>query len=139
MAGGFRNIGMPGYIAGGTIAPKVFVKHDTNAYKVVTAGAGDPILGVSQQGQKVAPGTPGADSTVAASSGDQIDIYAPGDYVVVTVGSGGLTAGQWIKSDGSGGAVAHTTGAAMVAGRAEHAAAAGELVHLFLYPQYISI
>lgn len=133
----YRQLGVPGLIAGGTIPPSVFIKGDTSTeYGAVKAGAGEAVLGVSQQGQKIPPGTPGADSTIAAEAGDLFDAYGPLDFCPVAAG-GTVTRYQWVKSNANGAAVAHTTGAAFVAGIAFTGGASGELIKILLTPQYI--
>lgn len=136
----YRNLGVPGFIAGGTIIPSGFIKGDTSTGDnyAVQAGAGDAVLGVSQQGQKLAPGTPGADAAIAAETGDPFDAYGPGDFCPITYG-GNVTRYQWVKSDAAGKAVAHTTGAAFVGGIAWTGGASGEIGKILVFPCYISL
>ena len=96
--------------AGGTIAPASFVKFDTSAdEQVVAAGAGDPVIGVSQEGMKRAPGLPGSDTAIAAESGDTVHVYGWGNDCLLTLG-GTVTRGDYLKSDASGFGVTASSG-----------------------------
>ncbi len=104
----------PNFVAGGAIAPCRFVSMTatgaTPADRTVfqaTAGAGtegDGITGISQEGTRRFD-----DATNAAIAGDPITVYGPGDYCLLELGSGGATAGQYLKSDASGKGIAVTT------------------------------
>jgi hypothetical protein len=103
--------------AGGTVPPARFVKLSTtvdSTILVATAGSGahgDQAIGISQVGMKRAPGLPGSDTTIAAESGDPLQIFSVGDVCLLTAGSGGWAAGDNLKSDGSGrGITASATG-----------------------------
>lgn len=102
--------------ANGTIAPAVFVKLDTTADNAVIAAAAntDFTVGISQIGQKRAPGLPGSSTTIAAEAGDFIQLFGVGDVCLLTIGSGGCTAGDMLTSDGSGNGV--TASSAQIVG-----------------------
>ncbi len=103
--------------ATGTIAPAVFVKLDgTNDNGVVQATAGsnshgDFIIGISQPGQQLAPGVAGSSSNVAATAANPaLQVYGLGDICLLTIGSGGCSPGNPLKSDLNGaGIVASAT------------------------------
>jgi hypothetical protein len=60
---------------------------------------------------KRAPGLPGSDTTIAAEANDPLQIFSLGDVCLLTAGSGGWTAGDYLKSDSSGrGITASSTG-----------------------------
>ncbi len=146
--GMYRNpYGFPGQVAGGTIAPKRFVKMSTSADNtVLQATANDRCDGVSQQGQRDAPGLTGSDAVVAAAAGDQIDTYTPGDLCYVVAGASGCTRSVWVKSDSAGKATPVTTLAGSgssatlqnAAGIVVRGGASGEDVLIFFFPQQIT-
>ena len=81
--------------AGGTIHVSRFVKRDSTAFQCLEADSGNAILGVMQEGQRDAPGTVGADATVAANSGDKgtFRVYENGETCRVLC-IAAVTAGQ---------------------------------------------
>lgn len=98
----------PSFRDSGNILPSYFVIVDpaeTIGYCKVAASASVDAdnwpLGVSQEGTKDAPGTTGA-SAYAATDEDPIDVYGQGDVCLLTIGSGGCTAGQLLKPDSTG-------------------------------------
>jgi hypothetical protein len=85
-----------GWVANGNISPSVFVKLDTTtAGRVLQAGAGDDVYGVSQQGVRNLPYA-SLDDGFAAIVGENIRVYEDDEecwiQVAVTV-----TAGQKLK------------------------------------------
>lgn len=132
-----------GYLAGGTIPVSHFVQHDgTDDHTAVVADGTAPILGISQEGGKYAP-LPhiATDPPTAAEEGDSVNVYMPGTYALVYVGNGGVTAGDLVKSDGDGQAVAVAEGSGTkeyVAGRTEQTVAAGGLALVFIAPQVLT-
>ena len=94
-----------------------FVKLDTFG-TLATPSAGGYAIGVIQD--KPAAGDPGA-------------VCYPGDITKVLVGTGGITAGGAVSSDGNGAAVAWTSGA-FILGYALYAAAAGALGSIIYQP-----
>lgn len=98
----------PSFRATGNIPPSYFVICDPaatkNFYAKVGASASidytNGILGISQEGTGFAPIT-GA-NTNAATDGTPIDIYGPGDVCLLSIGSGGCTAGNLLKADATG-------------------------------------
>jgi len=113
--------------AGGDINPSRFVTVDTTArHTVVESNSGDTkILGISDEATKNAPQT--GSSSLAAESGDQFRMHAYGSDPLLELGTGGCTAGDFLKPDNDGKGV--TAGAADVAGAiALETGSAGEKV-----------
>lgn len=141
MSHAFTNF--PGMVAGATIAPKRLLKLSTSAEFTLihNAAATTACIAVSGEGQKVAPGLPGADSAVHAEAGDQLlDILGPGNVVKLVAGSGGVTKGANVESDSVGlGVIPSGAGEHCIAGQALTAAAEGEDFYLFFIPQQITI
>lgn len=112
---------MPSYLtnlpvqAGGNILPSRFLTVDPTANNQVVQATGNQFLiGVAQVGPRNAPGLADAISgqsitDYAAVSGDQLQIFTAGDYAPVQYG-GSVTAGDRLKSNGSGQAVTATSG-----------------------------
>lgn len=96
-------------IANGNIKPGRFVKIDTtNSNRVVQAGAGDRIYGISKMGTRNIA-LSGLDDGYVAIAGEAVHIYGPGDPGVELVLGGTVTAGDFLKSDADGcGVVADT-------------------------------
>lgn len=91
------------YAPNGNISPNRFVKADTTTTGgyVVQAGAGDPVLGVSQPGTRQAP-LSGLDDTYAGvAGGPHVEVATPGDRTWLQTG-GAVTWGDYLKSDSSG-------------------------------------
>lgn len=101
--------------AGGNINPAVFVKLSAAApHTALQAGSGDRVIGVSQQGTKLAQGLLGVSNTYAAQSGDEMDMFGDGDITRLTLGSGGCAAGDLLVSDANGcGVTASNVGTAV--------------------------
>ena len=104
----------PSFMAGGTIAPSIFVKVDVTAgaandHQVVACGAGGRCIGISQEGMKRPPGLPGSDITIAAETGNTLRVYGLTEECLLTLG-GTVTHGDFLKSDASGNGVAASTG-----------------------------
>lgn len=93
-----------------------------NLIQVVTCTAGAKAFGVA-----------GHD---AASAGDPLRVHQAGSIVPVIAGTGGVTAGQEVMSDASGGAVTWTSAASeanKACGIAVTSAAAGSVVYVRLH------
>lgn len=98
------------YIAAGTIAPCRFVTPDTTDPQAVTqSGTGEKPCGISQEGQKGAPGISGSDAAVAAASGDQLHVYGMGNDCLLEYG-GTVAKGDYLKPSSVGKGVAASTG-----------------------------
>jgi hypothetical protein len=101
-------------------------------YQVKTADGQTQIVGISQMGTKVAPGTPGWDANIAATSGDIIGVFADedNDEVLLYLGAS-VTGGQLLKSDSNGLGVPlslTSTSAQYVGAEARQTGASGDLI-----------
>ncbi len=104
--------------ANGTIRRARFVKQDaTDDHSILEADANERILGISQVGPRVAPipEVSDADRIVAAVATESCMVHLPGETTQDTLleaGSGGWSAGDYLKSDadGKGVAIAETAG-----------------------------
>jgi hypothetical protein len=110
---------LPGQTASGDINPSRFVSK-SGAFTVAQCGAGAVAVGISQEGSKAVP-LPGA-SSLAASSGDPLAVYADNESCLLEAGAA-YSAGAYLKSDSTGRGVTASTGDAYYA-RAEQAAGA---------------
>lgn len=132
----------PSFLATSNILPSIFVICDPAASKNFYAKAGasasvdgdNPILGISQEGTQDPPGVTGS-GTYAATDGKPIDIYGPGDVCLLTIGSGGCTAGNWLKADATGlGVIIDTSagGLQFYGAKALQTCSAGELCRVLV-------
>lgn len=105
--------------ANGTIRVSRFVKIDpADNNSIKEADANERIFGISHEGARVAPiPEVTTDPGEAAQAGESCRVYYPGDGVdgrtcLLLIGSGGCTAGDYLKSDadGKGVALAETAG-----------------------------
>jgi len=94
--------------AGADINVSVFVKISGDN-QVVTAGAGDEAIGVMHESAWDTP-IPGANDTIAVPNGQSKRVYQATESCEVIVGLGGLSAGDYVKPDGSGHGVACAAG-----------------------------
>ena len=104
------SIPQPQVKAGGDINTARFVNLSTSDDNtVLEADANETVFGISSESAQDAP-IPSA-STLAAAAGDYLRVYQPGEVCLLKIGSGGVTAGDKIKSDADGqGVAAATTG-----------------------------
>lgn len=88
--------------AGGNISPSRFVMGGGSQHTVIqNDGGSDSVhVGVSQDGAKDTP-IPGA-STLAAESGDSLQVTTFGGTCLLEVGTAGVTAMRYVKSDANG-------------------------------------
>jgi len=120
-------------VAGGTIRVSRFVKIDTAAdFQVLEANANEKIFGISQEGSRVAPiPSVTVDPAEAAQSTEQLEVHTTDDRVLMLyVGTGGWTRGDFLVSDADGGGVASTGAAGAeqnIGARALESASAGDL------------
>lgn len=98
----------PQFIADGNIAPMCFVKASgaSGDNRCLQAGAGDPIIGISQQQQRNAPWGPLQDG-YAAKQGEQLRVFGLGEVTWLLVG-GTVAVGNRLKSDANGKGIATT-------------------------------
>ena len=126
------------WVAGGNITPSRVVAQNTSYDSTVdnASSANQRCLGVSQTGTRKAPGT-GADDGYAAIAGAPVQVYMPGDIAPLTIGSGGVTRGQLIKTAASGKGVASaTTGQTLqwVHAQALESGAENEVINVLVLP-----
>jgi hypothetical protein len=101
------------YVASATILVSRFVKSSGVGTVAQQGTAGDPCVGISQDGGRYAPVPSNtADPVEAAQSGETLDVIAPGEQrdATLLLGTGGATVGGHLMSDASGRGVAVTTG-----------------------------
>ena len=102
---------MASFRANGSIAPSRFVKTDTSAADghVVQCGAGDKIVGISQEGTRRAP-LDGWDDGFCAKAGEGLQVYTPYDcdYCWLETGAA-VTRDDLLKADANGKGVTTTT------------------------------
>lgn len=100
-------------VASATILVSRFVKSSGVGTVAQQGTAGDPCVGISQDGGRYAtiPSNT-ADPVEAAQSGEPLDVIAPGEMrdATLLLGTGGATAGDRLMSDANGKGVAVTTG-----------------------------
>lgn len=133
-------------MANGNIKPCRFTKWDTTADgKVLQAGAGDKISGVSQKGTRLPPLADGIitfDDGYAAIAGDPIMIYRPGGqygFEILLVLGGTVTRGDRLKSDSDGRGVMTTTNLDEVGAIALRSGVLNEAVQVeLIFPTQIS-
>lgn len=104
----------PNFIATGNVLPSTFVKIDTSAAmpSVVQSTANtDLLVGVSKESTDATPIPALTGTQYAAISGENCRVYGPGDVCMLTIGTGGCTAGDMLTSDASGGGITTATGA----------------------------
>ena len=94
--------------ANGTINVSRFVKIDTtDNNSVLECGANEKAFGIAQAGGREAPiPSVTADPVEAANDGDNVQVHTLGAECLLVIGAGGCTAGDYLKSDASGGGVA---------------------------------
>lgn len=130
----------PAFTVGGTIRTARFVKVSTAAdHTVLEADANEATIGISSDAAQDAP-IPGA-STNAGETGDSMMVNPIGSCPLLTIGSGGCTRGDELKSDADGkGVTRATTGATMqwVGAIAMESASEDELCRVMVvrYPIY---
>lgn len=115
--------------ANGNIAPSRFVRLDTTADgRVVQAGAGEKIYGISQPGTRRASYS-SLDDGYCAIVGESLQIYGPGSDKDVMLELGGtVSAGDRLKSDADGKGVVTTTSGNEVGAIAQVGGTSGQLI-----------
>jgi len=86
--------------ASGNISPSRFVTV-SGEQTVAQAGDNQEILGVAQEGSNKAPLQDYVSTVYAAETGQQLEVYGPGELCLVEAG-GNITAGNLLKSDSQG-------------------------------------
>lgn len=94
-------------VAGGTIRPSRFVKMSTAAdFTLLEADANEFVVGIAHEAPRDAP-LDGASANLAESTApDPVPYYGEGRVCLLTIGSGGITRGAYLKSDADGNGVA---------------------------------
>lgn len=121
------------FIAGGNILPASFVKIDaTKAMPTVIAAsaATDKIIGIAQEAADQAPIPQVTGTQYAAISGENCRVYQNGDTCLLTLGSGGATAGDELTADANGYGIATTTAGNRIGAIALQTGAAGALIRV---------
>ena len=123
-------------IAGGDINPARFVSLSTSANNtVVESNAGDTtVVGITDESTKNAPQTGG--STLHAEDNDHVRMHQYGEDCLVKVGTGGLTAGDYVKPDADGKGVTASTTADVAFAIAFETATAGDLARVMPISAY---
>jgi len=124
------------FVASGTIIRARFVKI-SGVNTVAAAGAGEKIVGISQLGSRTAP-IPGvtADPPEAAQSGEHLNVLdATDSFAMLEIGTGGCTAGDYLKAESGGKGVAlGNSGKEFIGAQAMETCSAGELCRVKIMP-----
>ncbi len=116
-------------IAGGTIAPTVFViASTTEDNKFLQATANSKIVGVAQKGTRRFPGL-GIDDGNAALAGENILIYGPPDTCGIQLG-GTVAAGDYLEATTGGVAITCSTDGHFYGGIALQAGVTGQVIEM---------
>lgn len=97
----------PHLIAGGTIRASRFIKL-TGAFIASEADANEKVIGISGIGTNNAP-IPSVSTAYHATENQQVFCHGEGDEALLEAGSGGWTAGDYLKSDADGKGVSIAT------------------------------
>jgi hypothetical protein len=116
-------------VAGGNIAPAVFVTmSESSGEPVVTvAGANALVWGISPKSSR-RMALSGWDDGYAAIAGDNVACFGPGDDEALLTLGGTVTSGQPLKSDGSGFGVTALTDKDRVGAIALEAGSSGDFI-----------
>lgn len=124
-----RNV-VPHYIATGDINPARFVTANVALdFGVQESVATDDVVGISQAGAKAAPLGFYTPSTLAAASGDPLDVYGEGEECSLELG-GTVTAGQVLKPTTAGKGIAATIGTDKIGAKALEAGVSGDIIRV---------
>jgi len=122
--------------AGGDINTYRFIKLDTSENATaLEANAGEVTIGISPEGAQDAP-IPNA-SALAAADGDHFMFHNLGNEALLEIGTGGCTAGDFLKSDADGKGVSTSTNNDWYGAIAFETAAAGERARVLVWGGYI--
>lgn len=124
----------PSFKAGGTIHVGYAVKIDTTQDSAVLecSAAADQAFGIARRSMRDTPGLTGSDNTVAASSGNSIEVYGPGSVAPAIAGAA-ITRGARV-SCGSGRVIAAVSTANILGTALESASGAGVEIRVFIHP-----
>ncbi len=118
------------YIAGGNIAPSVFVTPDTSVVggQVLQATSGDKIIGISQPGTRQAP-LPGLDDGYCAIATQGLVVYDIKDVAWLQIG-GTVTFGDFLKPTTGGVGISTTSDGDYYGARALESGVSGDLIQV---------
>ena len=105
---------LPNFIANGNILPYAFVKIDATQSmpSVIQAAANtDILIGIAKESTDACPTPTLSGTQYAAVAGENVKVYQVGQTCMIYTGSGGLTAGDFVTSDGSGYGITTAPGA----------------------------
>ncbi len=127
------------FVAGADIRPCRIVAPGSAAFSVVEAGTSSHPIGVSMPATNIPSIVNITNPTLAAASGEPVGVVLLGEALVEA--GGAVNAGQFIKSDAQGRAVAATgAGNHFCVGVAlESAAAAGDFIRVLVYPRTLNL
>lgn len=118
--------------AGGNINPAVFLKSSTAAdFTVLQAGAGERPIGVSARGAIDAQ-IQASSSLLVGIAGRAVGAYMMGQRTLLTIGSGGVTRGDLLKSDANGFGITTVTANDLIGAIALESASSGEMAEVLL-------
>lgn len=116
------------YVASGDVRPCRIVKANTSAdFGCTEADANEVGIGISREGTRA------FDSANAAVAADHLLVFVEGAECLLELGSGGATAGAYLKSDADGkGVLVATSGTTEqnIVARAEEAGAEGAKIRV---------
>ena len=115
------------YISGGNIEPCVFLAPGTGDNTAVQANATSKVIGVSPNTTRAFPDSTNSGTQYAAVAGDPIASFEIGDFCWLKIGTGGCSAGSFLKPDANGYGVAATTTGDKYYAVSREAHAAGEI------------
>ena len=122
--------------ASANISPSRFVKI-SGEHTVAAAGDNEEIIGVAQEGSNKAPLADYVSTVYAAEKDQQLSVYSVGEICLVEAG-GTISAGQLLKSDSQGRAVAIATSGTTIqnygAIALQAATAAGQKIRVLVVP-----
>ena len=127
---------MPSFtkVANGNITPARFVKLDVTADgRVLQAGAGEQIYGISQAGTRNTPYST-LDDGFAAIAGENLKIFGPPDKEIMLELGGTVVRGDRLKSDASGRGLATVIALDEVGAIAAASGVLGELIPVQCIP-----
>lgn len=127
----------PSFKAGGTINVGRVVKIDTSADNQViqVTAIGDHGVGIAKRSMRDTPGLTGSDNTVAANSGDSVEVYGPGTVAPAVAGAA-ITRGAKLGFNASGKVITLAGGgtSSSIGWALESASGADVEIQIFVHP-----
>jgi len=127
---------LQGFKAGGTINVGRCLKLDVSQDNAVVqcTAATDAALFISKRSMRDTPGLTGVDNSIAANSGDSIEVYGPGSVAPALAGAA-ITRGASVTSDGTGKVITSAGATTRVVGFAlESASGANVEINILVNP-----